>query len=138
MFFLGLVSFLVGHLFYGVCFFYTAPPSAWAILGSLPVPIASLLIFLRLKPHLGDMTIPVLVYIVVITVMVCGAFSLFLEPDLAFSGRVLALCGAICFYISDIFVARDRFVQKGPINRIVGLPLYFGGQFLLAFSIGYL
>ncbi|MCF8130637.1 MAG: lysoplasmalogenase [Deltaproteobacteria bacterium] len=138
MFFLGLVSFLVGHLFYAICFFYTAPPSAWAILGALPVLIAGLLIFLRLKPHLGDMTLPVLVYIVVITFMVCGAFSLFLESGLAFSGRALALCGAICFYISDIFVARDRFVKKGPINRILGLPLYFGGQFLLAFSVGYL
>jgi len=35
-------------------------------------------------------------------------------------------------------VARDRFVNKAAINRILGLPLYFGGQFLLAFSIGYL
>jgi len=138
MFFLGLVSFLVGHIFYVICFFYTAPPTVWAILGAFPVPIASFLIFLRLKPHLGDMTIPVLFYIVVITVMVCGAFSLFLEPGLGLTGRILALCGAICFYVSDLFVARDRFVKKGAVNRIVGLPLYFGGQFMLAFSVGYL
>jgi len=138
MFFLGLVSFLVGHLFYVICFFHTAPPTASVFWGALPASMISLFIFSKLKPNLGDMTLPVMAYIVVITVMVCGAFSLFLEPDLAFSGRVLALCGAICFYISDIFVARDRFVQKSPINRILGLPLYFGGQFLLSFSIGYL
>jgi hypothetical protein len=51
---------------------------------------------------------------------------------------MLAFCGALSFYVSDLFVARDRFVKKGAINRILGLPLYFGGQFLLAFSIGYL
>ena len=138
MFFPGLVSFLVGHVFYVICFFYTAPPTGWAIWGAIPVPIVSFLIFLRLKPHLGDMMIPVLAYIVVITIMVCGAFSLLLEPGLAFSGRSLAFCGALFFYISDLFVARDRFVKKESINRILGLPLYFGGQFLLAFSVGYL
>ena len=84
------------------------------------------------------MTIPVLAYIVVITVMVCGAFSLLLESGLGLSGRILAFCGALTFYASDLFVARDRFVKKGAINRILGLSLYFGGQFLLAFSIGYL
>ena len=138
MFFLGLVSFLVGHVFYVICFFYTAPPTALVLWGALPVSIASLWIFFRLKPHLGDMMIPVLAYIVVITIMVCGVFSLLLEPGLGLSGRILAFCGALSFYISDLFVARDRFVKKEPINRFLGLPLYFGGQFLLAFSIGYL
>jgi len=44
--------------------------------------------------------------------------------------------GATCFYFSDLSVARDRFVQKGYINRLIGLPLYYLGQFLLAFSLG--
>mgnify|MGYP002641687308 FL=1 len=138
MFFLGLVSFLVGHVFYVICFFYSAPPTASVLWGLLLVSMVSLWIFFRLKPHLGDMMIPVMVYIVVITIMVCGAFSILLETELAFAGRTLAFCGALCFYVSDLFVARDRFVKKGAINRILGLPLYFGGQFLLAFSIGYL
>ena len=138
MFFLGLVSFLVGHIFYVICFFYTAPPTALALWGALPISIVNLMIFFRLKPHLGDMMLPVLAYIVVITIMVCGVFSLLLEPELGLSGRILAFFGALSFYVSDLFVARDRFVKKEPINRILGLPLYFGGQFLLAFSIGYL
>jgi uncharacterized membrane protein YhhN len=136
MFFPGLVSFLVGHVFYVICFFYTAPPTAAVLWGTLPISMVSLWIFFRLKPHLGDMVIPVMVYIVVITIMICGAFSLLLEPGLALWGRILAFCGALCFYMSDLFVARDRFVTKEPINRILGLPLYFGGQFILAFSIG--
>lgn len=138
MFFLGLLAFLVGHVFYGVCFFHQVHPTLLILFGALPITALSLWIFFRLKPHLADMTVPVLVYIIVITIMVCGAFSLLLESGLAFTGRMLAFCGAVCFYISDLFVARDRFVNKAAINRILGLPLYFGGQFLLAFSIGHL
>ena len=44
--------------------------------------------------------------------------------------------GAVLFYLSDIMVARDRFVAPGFANRLVGLPLYFGGQLLLAWSAG--
>ena len=138
MFFFGLVSFLAGHLFYIICFYYISPPSGLVILVALPVAVAGSWIFLRLTPHLGDMMIPVFVYIVVITIMVCGAFSILLKPELGLSGRLMAMFGALSFYLSDLFVARDRFVKKGPINRILGLPLYFGGQFLLAFSIGHL
>ena len=138
MFFVGLLSFLTGHVFYIVCFFHQVHPTLWILLGTLPISIFSLWIFFRLKPHLGDMTVPVLAYIVVITIMVSGAFSLLLESGLAFTGRILAFCGAVCFFISDLFVARDRFINKAAVNRILGLPLYFGGQFLLAFSIGYL
>jgi uncharacterized membrane protein YhhN len=56
------------------------------------------------------------------------------EPGV--SGRRL-LRAAVLFYLSDITVARDRFVT-GPrfLNRLVGLPLYYSAQFLFAFSIG--
>jgi uncharacterized membrane protein YhhN len=138
MFFPGLVSFLLGHLFYIICFFYTSPPSVWVILGALPVGVAGAYIFSRLQPYLNEMTLPVFAYIIVITVMVCGALSIFLSPELAEHGRLLVLAGALSFYLSDLFVARDRFVKKGALNRIIGLPLYFGGQFMLAFSVGYL
>ncbi len=64
-----------------------------------------------------------------------------LQPDhnTAFSGLIIialwfCLGGDILFYISDLFVARQRFVVDSPVNRVVGLPLYYVAQFLLAFS----
>jgi hypothetical protein len=33
-------------------------------------------------------------------------------------------------------VARNKFIRNEFLNRLVGLPLYYLGQFLLAFSIG--
>jgi uncharacterized membrane protein YhhN len=138
MFRLGLASFLVGHIFYSVAFFTTAQLSAWTWCGTLIAVILSAGIYLWLKPRLGTMNTPVLAYIVVITIMVSGAWSLLGDALLAWAGRIMVFAGACCFYISDIFVARDRFVKKEALNRLIGLPLYYGGQFLLAFSVGQL
>jgi hypothetical protein len=49
---------------------------------------------------------------------------------------MLACAGALSFYVSDVFVARQRFVKSAFLNRLIGLPLYYGGQFMLAFSVG--
>jgi hypothetical protein len=48
---------------------------------------------------------------------------------------VAAFVGALGFYVSDVFVARQRFLKSEIVNRLIGLPLYYGGQFLLAFSV---
>ena len=34
----------------------------------------------------------------------------------------------------DLFVARQRFVAEAFINRLIGLPLYYAGQLLIAWS----
>ncbi len=47
----------------------------------------------------------------------------------------MRLAGAVSFYVSDLSVARDRFLAPGFSNRIWGLPLYYGGQPLLAWSV---
>lgn len=81
---------------------------------------------------------PVIGYMVVITVMVCAASSLLGAADFSLSGRVMAFAGAVAFYLSDVFVARDRFMKNEFVNRLVGLPMYYAGQFLIAFSLGFL
>jgi uncharacterized membrane protein YhhN len=138
MFFLGLVSFLVGHIFYIIGFFNVTHINTWTWLGTLIVLVFSGYVYFWLKPHLGTMKVPVLVYIIVITMMLSGAWSILGESNLARLGRVMVFSGASCFYVSDLFVAQDRFMKKAPINRFLGLPLYYTGQFLLAFSVGLL
>jgi uncharacterized membrane protein YhhN len=136
MFRLGLFAFLTGHLFYIAAFFTTACVSGWTWGGTLMAIIASVWVYRWLKPWLGSMSRPVLVYIVVITAMVSGAWSIWGDDRLDWSGRAMVLTGAWCFYLSDVFVARDRFVKKEALNRMIGLPLYYAGQFLLALSVG--
>jgi len=72
----------------------------------------------------------------VITSMVTGAWAVFAGTSLSYGGRLFVLGGAFLFYLSDLFVARNQFVKPDFINRLFGLPLYYLGQFFLAFSIG--
>jgi uncharacterized membrane protein YhhN len=136
MFLLGLVFFLLGHVFYAVCFFYVAEVSQWTWISGLVGLLVSGLVFWWLRPHLGSMLLPVIAYIVVISVMVFGAWTVFGDTKLRYAGRLLVLIGAVGFYLSDLFVARDRFVKSAFSNRLIGLPMYYCGQFLLAFSVG--
>ncbi len=138
MFLLGLVSFLIGHVFYVFGFYSVVHTSAWTWAGSLVVLFVSGTVFLWLRPHLGEMKIPVVIYIIVISIMISGACSLLGNAQLAKSGRIMAFMGAVSFYFSDLFVARDRFLKKEFFNRLIGLPIYYAGQFLLAFSVGFL
>jgi uncharacterized membrane protein YhhN len=138
MFLFGLVSFLLGHVFYAAAFFDTAGFNQWAGIGLVISALAGAGVFLWLRPHLGDMKIPVIFYILVISVMVVGAWSMVGAGELKPAGRIAAFVGALAFYVSDIFVARQRFLRTDFVNRLIGLPLYYGGQFLLAFSTGWL
>lgn len=137
MFLFGLVSFLLGHVCYVLCFFYVADLNPWTWAGSAVGLAVSGLVFFWLRPHLGSMRMPVIAYIVVITAMVIGAFSVFGDTGLNLTGRLMVLLGAVSFYFSDLFVARDRFLRTEFFNRLLGLPLYYAGQFLLAYSVAY-
>jgi len=139
MFLMGLVSFLLGHVFYVICFFYVADISQWTWIGCLVGLLVSGLVFWWLRPHLGSMLIPAIAYVIVITVMVIGAWTVLGDTKLNYySGRLLVFIGAVSFYLSDLFVARDRFLKSEFSNRLIGLPMYYCGQFLLAFSVGLL
>jgi hypothetical protein len=50
-------------------------------------------------------------------------------------GSLVPVIGATCFMSSDVAVARDRFVTPGVANRVWGLPLYYGAQLLLAWTV---
>lgn len=136
MFRFGLISFLTGHLFYVGAFFYLAGANGWTFFGLAAVLLAGIPVYRWLAPHLGSMKGPVVLYILVISVMLCGAFSVVGTPRLPAAARAVVFSGAVLFYVSDIFVARQRFVKDAFFNRLIGLPLYYAGQFLLAFSVG--
>jgi uncharacterized membrane protein YhhN len=132
----GLAAFLVGHVFYIFSFLSLTLIFHWISTGVFIIFGVSAFVFLWLRPHLKSMLIPVLLYILVITVMASGAWAVFRAPSFQMSGRILILIGSFCFYFSDVFVARNKFVKEEYRNRILGLPLYYTGQFMLAFSVG--
>jgi len=130
----GLVSFLLGHMMYAAAFFTAVHLGGAMAIGMILLMAAAVAIWRWLQPHLGAMQPPVLTYIVVISIMVCGAAGLAANPAMPEAAQLAILTGAVLFYLSDICVARQRFVVDAHVNRQIGLPLYYAGQFLLAFS----
>ncbi|MCW8985856.1 MAG: lysoplasmalogenase [Thermoanaerobaculales bacterium] len=129
---IGLVVFLLGHVFYIAAFHAALPIDRWSLPVLAPLLIVSGSAARWLWPHLGHRRISVLAYVVVISVMVWGGVSAFAKSALPWTAAV----GAILFYLSDLAVARHRFVQKSFINRALGLPIYYLGQLLLALTVG--
>ena len=132
----GLFAFLAGHTFYVWAFAGLPRLEDWASPGQLILIAFSGAAFVWLRSHVGRMMVPVVVYLAVITLMLAGAWAVLRDPGLEATGRWFVWTGALCFYLSDLFVARQRFVTDQYLNRLIGLPLYYVGQFLLAFSVG--
>ncbi|PKL19284.1 MAG: lysoplasmalogenase [Spirochaetae bacterium HGW-Spirochaetae-5] len=132
----GLAAFLAGHIMYMIAFFkFGESGTAVYAAGILCLTISSF-IFIKLKPHLGNMKKPVIAYIAIITVMVISAFSFHENSIVSQTIRNTIIAAALIFYASDIFVARHRFVKKEFLNRAIGLPMYYTAQFMLALSTG--
>jgi uncharacterized membrane protein YhhN len=68
------------------------------------------------------MRVPVVAYALTISAMVVLAVGTQREHP-----TPALLTGAVLFFLSDLTVARDRFVHPGCPNRLIGLPLDFGG-----------
>jgi uncharacterized membrane protein YhhN len=138
MFTAGLGAFLLGHVFYIIGFSSLTSLGRWISPGAGLITGISAIIFFWLRPHLKSVLVPVLFYILVITAMLSGAWAVYWKSALPAPAKALILMGASCFYLSDLFVARDKFIRDEFQNRLIGLPLYYLGQFALAFSIGLL
>lgn len=128
---LGLASFLLGHVAYVAAFNAATPVTQWLPWTLLPIALGGLGALVWLWPHLGRRRISVGAYVLVITVMVWGSLAVTAAGTLDW--KIAA--GAILFYLSDLTVARNRFVTSDFINRAVGLPMYYAAQILIALSV---
>ena len=68
----GLVSFLIGHIFY-IMAFTSGTGFSFSLLSLLPFAIYGVVMFTILAPHTGKMKLPVSAYIAVILIMVWQA-----------------------------------------------------------------
>jgi uncharacterized membrane protein YhhN len=127
----GVLCFLLGHLGFVVAFCTRGLSIGASALAAPLVGVAAVLILRWLNPKVSDdMRIPVQIYIAVISLMLTLAIG-----TVSHLWSAYLLLGAAMFCVSDLAVARDRFVSPGFWNGAWGLPLYFGGQLLLAASV---
>jgi uncharacterized membrane protein YhhN len=123
----GLAAFLCAHAAYGLAFALhgltlQATLNGGVLMAALGAPLSR-----WLMPKVsGAMRGPVVAYIVTITAMVTLAAG-----AVGAGAPQTLLVGAVCFYLSDVGVARERFVTKDRWNGLLGLPLYYAAQLLL-------
>jgi uncharacterized membrane protein YhhN len=125
----GLGTFLLGHIAYIAAFHHVRSIDGWSMAVLAPLVLAGFGAAIWLWPYLEGRRASVSAYIAVISVMVWGAIA----ATTAGRSPMLAI-GALFFYLSDLTVARHRFVASDFVNRAVGLPLYYAGQVLIALS----
>jgi uncharacterized membrane protein YhhN len=131
-FLIGLVAFLLAHLAYAAAFVVAGLDLTIALIVTAGLVLPAVVVVRWLWPGVPDLLRgPVIAYVAVISVMVAGAAG-----GVADAVPVVALPAAIAFYLSDVSVARDRFISRSFANRVWGLPLYYAAQIMFAISVG--
>lgn len=127
----GILAFLTGHLAYIAAYTHLPLALRGIALGILMAAALAWFVWTWLGPKLPtDYRRLVAVYVIVICAMLVAAWGAADGVD-----RWAIALGAVMFALSDVSVARDRFVTKSFVNRAWGLPLYFAAQLILASTV---
>jgi uncharacterized membrane protein YhhN len=131
----GLIAFLIGHICYISVFIrqnniknYLTKLITWLI-------IAIILIYLTLfynyiKLSLGELQLPVLIYMLVISFMFMSSYL-----RKKHNGYYLVILGAFNFVISDSVIAISQFISPFLYSNQIILITYIVAQFLIIFGV---
>ncbi len=133
----GLVSFLLAHVAYIMALWISLPPLG---LASLLVILMVALTGLQIYRHIADaldrsdekgMKFPVLLYIIVISVMLIFALLTLVSSGWENYRALLLSAGALLFFISDTWLAWDRFVEPLKLRDLRVMISYHLAQIFL-------
>ncbi len=129
LFIYGLGAFLIVHLVYAFLFARNWPrllrigPTQTALI--ILVLVYSVVVSTWLVPGLGNLTVPVVLYICAITAMVVAAI-------LAGFSTPWVVVGAILFLVSDSLLAVNKFKTPVPYRDYLVWATYYAGQYAIA------
>lgn len=127
----GILSFLLGHVAFLAAFVSRGVSGQAAMASGVGLTLVGAVVLRWLLPHSGNLRLAVIAYVVVITSMVAVAVG-----TAWLGGGERILLGALMFYLSDLAVARERFVKSSFVNRLWGTPLYFAAMLVIASTVG--
>jgi alkenylglycerophosphocholine hydrolase len=142
----GLLIFLVAQVIYIVAFFRVTKRGSWVRL--LPFAAWVLIAFLILNPYLGDLLVPVAIYMIAIATMMWRAAALVGSHGRVETFEMVALVGALAFGLSDTLLAFNRFIwhdtltmfsiqESAPFIGTLVIILYWLGQWAIALAAGW-
>lgn len=138
----GLAAFLLAQIAYLIGFNTPLPAvsTVWSlgialVLGSGAVRVMRPIVAgLRAKSQ-AQLTGPVILYSVVITLMLLSALLTLFRPDWKSVPALLVSAGAFLFYLSDIVLAWNRFVSPMQHGRTLNIGLYHLGQIAIVAGV---
>ncbi len=123
----GMALFALGHGCLILCLWQAFPPTLWTLAVWAAAMLAATVLFRRELPKMGLTAVPACLYVAVLS---CTLALSVTAPFAAGNLRYLVLtAGALCFFISDLMVAKTEFgslsreYQK-PIMLLYWLALY--------------
>jgi uncharacterized membrane protein YhhN len=135
----GLVAFLLAHIFYLVGL--TSSPLQFSLAGGIVTILVGLTgVQLYRSIHSGlvrskkeNLKLPVMFYAIFISLMLLAALLTLVTANEIWlpAAALLVSAGALFFYLSDTFLAWNRFVQPLKHARLRVIVLYHLGQALL-------
>lgn len=133
---LGLGLFLLAHVAYIVAFTLLGRVSVWDGLSMAVLLAAGVGFYTLIRSNLGKMRVPVIAYMLVISVMVSRAAATLVSPDFSNEQALMIVVGALLFYLSDAILAANWFWKPWRHRRVSLVPYYIG-QFLIALAASY-
>jgi len=137
LFLIGMASFLIGHVFYIIFFLSTIGTSY--IINSLAIPFLIIpvlviiyLLLPKIKDGLGEMKIPVYVYMITITTMHVFAILRAINYPLYCPCFLFVYLGSLLFIFSDALIAYDKFNDSKILYiRFYIMITYISAQYLI-------
>ncbi len=124
----GLVSLLLAHIAFGAAFVVLGVDVSVALVIAAAFAVIARGLVRWILPHVSQgLRLAAIAHIVASS----GMATLALSASWSTGNVAIGIAGA-AFFISDLLLARDRFIAPGPSNRLFGLPLYYGAQILFA------
>ena len=128
----GLLSFLIAHFFY-IAAFRSRITGATSARNALACVAYGSFVLWLLFPRLGEMKLPVSIYLLVILTMAWRALNRWAIAQSR--GAMFAAAGAILFVASDSTIAFNRFFRAFRLAELFILVTYFTAQWLIAISV---
>lgn len=130
-FLIGLISFLIGHLFYIYAFSsilrlkkLTKLQYALIIYAVLMIAFLGGTLFYK-----GEIVLAIMVILYIVVIVTMGLTAV--RTQLKF-----AIFGALLFILSDSILAINKFIISVPFSHVLIMLTYYSAQILLALSIG--
>lgn len=128
----GLISFLFAHLLFFIAFAssFELVVTWWLIAG---FTCTAVILAMILLPSVEKIKIPIIIYILVISLMAWLSWERFKIIKDTFS--LLAAVGASFFLVSDSALALNKFKKKFKSAELIILSTYYSSIWLIALSV---